>query len=123
MVESKPAAIEEVLAITNADLARCDPEQVATFRKYSVEPYLAPIVRYGEREQVVVVARKGERVIYWEDIEEGFNESAVAPDGQILEHCCNQDELAWALNSWIDGREKPQRFGPARPMKPNCPPD
>jgi hypothetical protein len=119
----KPATIEDVRKIVSDSLARCDLAQVATFRENSVEPFLAPIVRYGEMGQVVVVARKGQRVIFWEDIEEGFNESAISRDGQILEHWCNQDELAWALNFWIDGKEKPRRCGPARPMRRFCPPD
>jgi hypothetical protein len=119
----KPASIEDVQKIVKSDLTRCDEAQIAAFERYSVQPFLAPIVRYGEPGQVVVVARKGERVIYWEDVEEGFNESAVSSAGQILEHYCNQDELAWALNFWIDGRKKPQRFGPAKPMKRYYQPD
>jgi hypothetical protein len=42
---------------------------------------------------VVVVARKGDEIIDWEDFEEGSNLSPVAPDGRVLEHWCNQDEL------------------------------
>jgi hypothetical protein len=42
---------------------------------------------------VVVVARKGDEIIDWENFEEGSNLSPVAPDGRVLEHWCNQDEL------------------------------
>ena len=68
-------------------------------------------------ETVVVVARKGEEVIYWEDGEEGFNVSPIAQDGRILEHWCNQDELGHALNAWIDGRERSTKLGPAVPIR------
>ena len=50
-------------------------------------------MRYGKMETVVVVARNGDRVIYYEDVEDGFNVSPLSSDGQVLEHWCNQDEF------------------------------
>lgn len=93
----RPATIDEVERVVQADLSECSPEQIATFRQYSIRPCSAPIVRNGELESVVVVARKSDRVIYWEDVEEGFNVSPIAPDGRILKHLCNQDDLGFAL--------------------------
>jgi hypothetical protein len=116
MDECRPATIEQVNAIVTRDLTACDAEQLAVFNKYRVEPFSAPIVRYGQTESVVVVARNGEQVIYYEDVEEGFNVSPISPDGRILEHWCNQDELRFALNAWIDGRGLPSRLGPAVPV-------
>jgi hypothetical protein len=101
----KPATIERVKGILKADLERCDSDQIAVFREFSVDPYFAPISRYGELEKVVVVAHKSGQVIYWEDVEEGFNISPVGPDGMILEHSCEQDDLGIALNQWIEGRK------------------
>jgi len=66
---------------------------------------------------VVVVARKGQEVIYWDDVEEGFNVSPISERGQILQHWCNQDELRHALNAWIDGRESAIKLGPAVPIE------
>src|SRR5690349_1101110 len=97
-------SIEEVKRIIEADLAGCDAEQRAVFERYRVEPSAAPIRRYGQMENVIVVARNGAGVIYWEGVEDGFNLSPVGDDGMILEHWCNQDELGLALNAWIDGR-------------------
>jgi hypothetical protein len=65
----------------------------------------------------VVAARQGDEVIYWEDVEEGFNVSPVGEGGRILEHLCNQDELRHALNAWIDGRERSTKLGPAVPIE------
>jgi hypothetical protein len=112
-----PATIEEVKKIVRADLADCDEEQIRAFKRYAVEPYVAPILRYGELENVAVVARKGDEVIYWEDVEEGFNLSPIAPNGRILEHWCNQDELRFAINAWIEGRALQVRLGPATPSE------
>ena len=105
-MEWKPASIEEVKNIVETDLANCDGEQLTIFRRYAVDAHLAPILRCGRMESVVIVARNRNEVIYWEDVEEGFNVAPIAEDGRILEHWCNQDELKHALNAWIDGRKR-----------------
>jgi hypothetical protein len=74
------------------------------FSAFRVEPRLAPIVRYGKLENVVVVAQKENQVIYWEDVEEGFGVSPVSTDGRILRQDCNQNDLSLALNAWIRRR-------------------
>ena len=99
-----PARVEAVDEIVQQDLAACDAEQEAAFHRYSVEPHAAPILRYGRDEEVIVVARKGNEVLYWEDVEEGFNTSPVDDKGTVLEHSCNQDTLGVALNRWIEDR-------------------
>jgi len=106
-MEWRPATVEDVKQIIGDDLKKCDDEQIAVFKRYAVEPYLAPIIRYGNLESVVVVARRGDEVLYWEDVEEGFNRSQVAPDGRILEPGWNDDELSWALNRWMEARPIP----------------
>jgi hypothetical protein len=116
-MEWKPASIEAVKKIVHEDLANCDDEQVTVFRRYEVEPYLAQITRYGETGKVVVIARNGEEVMYWEDFEEGFNVSPIGTDGRILEHWCTQDELRFALNHWIKGRTGPLKLGPAKAIE------
>jgi len=55
----KPATIESVKQIVLDDLASCNDKQIAAFEAYRVEPYLAPIVRYGAVEYVAVVAHNG----------------------------------------------------------------
>jgi hypothetical protein len=100
-MEWRPATIEEVEEIVTADLTKCNPQQTSTFRKYAVEPFRARILRDCEQESVVVVAQNSKEVLYWEDVEEGFNISPAASDGSILEHWCIQDDLATALNRWI----------------------
>jgi hypothetical protein len=103
-MEWRPATIADVKNILETDLPKCDDQQLATYRRYSVEPHFAQIARYGKIEKVVVVAENSGHAIYWEDVEEGFNISPLGPDGVILEHWCSQDELGHALNHWIEGR-------------------
>lgn len=100
----KPATVEDVVQFVKSDLLNCTPEQTAAFETHRVEPYLAPIERCGNLEYVVVVAKNGNQVIYWEDIEEGFGISAIDAGGQVLEQDCNQNSLGLALNSWINSR-------------------
>jgi hypothetical protein len=116
-MEWAPASVDEVNKIMQEDLARCDDQQLAAFRQHSVKPYRAPILRYGTLGSVVVVARRGDEVIYWEDVEDGFNLAPIAEDGRVLEHCCNQDELGLALNAWIEDRSRFGKLGPAGPIE------
>jgi hypothetical protein len=98
----RAATIDEVSKIVDRDLKDCGDEQAATFSRYRVDLHLAPLSRYGRDESVVVVARRRNEVIYWEDVEEGFNRSTVGDDGRILQHLCNQDDLCLALSAWTN---------------------
>ncbi|KLT68744.1 MULTISPECIES: hypothetical protein [unclassified Flavobacterium] len=44
-----------------------------------------------------VVALCGDKIIWYNDIEEGFNISNYNKLGEIKDYCCNQDELSWAV--------------------------
>jgi len=72
-MEWKPATIAEVKKVVQEDLARCSAEQMVAFEKYAVEPYDVPILRHGNTESVVVVARKEDAVndCLGVDVEEG----------------------------------------------------
>ena len=72
-MEWKPASIEDVKRIIDRDLVERDREQATAFQMYRVDPYFAPVTRCGTIEQVVVVARKRNHVIYWEDVEVGIS--------------------------------------------------
>jgi hypothetical protein len=90
--------IEEILAQQVADLSE---DERQAFERFRLEPYQAPITRYGKNEKVFVVARNGDEVMYWEDVEEGFNISPFDRSGQITQHWCNQDSLKFALARWL----------------------
>ena len=81
-------------------MGECSPEQLAAFEAVRVEPYQVPIARNGGIEQVFVVARNGSKVMYYEDVEEGFNIAQLASDGSISRPGCEQDELKWAIQKW-----------------------
>ena len=50
-----------------------------------------------------VVAIFGNTVIYFNDIEEGFNVSSYTTYGQISEYCCEQSEIDWVILSIAKG--------------------
>src|SRR5579871_3178772 len=117
MQEWESASIAHVRKLLSDELLNCDEKQLAVFKQFAVEPHRAPIIRYGNNETVVVIARNGNEVIYYEDVEEGFNVSPISPDGRVLEHWCNQDELKFALNFWIEGRPRPEKCAPAKSIE------
>lgn len=63
-----------------------------------------------------VVAVRDDRVLWYNDIEDGFNVSRFTETGTIpsTEYSCNQDDLAWALRA-LDGQLE-GKFGPPRPL-------
>jgi hypothetical protein len=95
-MEWKPASIESVRRIVQDSLPNCDRQQATVFEAYRVEPRLAPIIRYGKLEKVVVIAQKGNQVIYWEDVEEGFGVSPISADGQFFSRIATR--MTWVLH-------------------------
>jgi hypothetical protein len=97
----KPASRAEVERILSEQLAGCTPEQRAAFERLRVPLREAPIERYGRIDGVFLVARKGNEVMYYEDVEGGFELSPLDAKGRILRKGCNQDPLQAALSRWM----------------------
>jgi len=49
-----------------------------------------------------VVAIMGKCVIWFNDIEDGFNQSKYSEYGKISEYLCEQDELEWAIQNILN---------------------
>lgn len=49
-----------------------------------------------------VVAVFGNSVIWFNDIEDGYNTSTYSTFGTIDKYCCNQDELEWQIQNVIN---------------------
>ena len=67
-----------------------------------------------------VVALIGQTVIWYNDIEDGFNRSYYSDFGVIDEYWCNQDELQWTIGHVLaeleTGRGSGDRLGPPEPV-------
>jgi len=70
-----------------------------------------------------VVGIFGKRVIWYNDIEEGFNISDYKKYGKIDCYYCNQDQLDWAVTKLFDlikfGGDIIGRLGPPQSLKPD----
>ena len=67
-----------------------------------------------------VVAICGKHIIWYNDIEEGFNISTYSIYGEINEYRCNQDELSWTVERLFSlvkfGGELTGNAGPPEPL-------
>lgn len=93
-----PITAQELTALLSKQLEACPSSSRAFFELYRVEPYKVPIHRLGNIEQVYVVAQLPSGVIYYEDVEGGFEFDAIASDGAIPKQGCNQFELKHVLS-------------------------
>ena len=62
----------------------------------------------------------GRMVLWYNDIEEGFNRSRYSTYGEIGAYWCNQDELEWVVQHIMheveDGRPSGPYMGPPEPI-------
>lgn len=98
-----PIPLDELKQIVDKQLATCDRNERALFEAHRVPPFQIPIRRFGRIEDVFAVARFGARVLYYEDVEEGFELSTPDEHGTIPEQGCNQFELPMVLKQLLDG--------------------
>ncbi|MHB9082001.1 MAG: hypothetical protein ACYC3X_31440 [Pirellulaceae bacterium] len=67
-----------------------------------------------------VVAVLGQWVVWYNDIEDGFNRSQYTAHGVIRDYWCNQDKLGWTLQYLLDeirdGYSSGGFFGPPMPV-------
>lgn len=63
----------------------------------------------------------GRQVLWYNDIEDGFNISNWRRYGQIEGYWCDQDELEWAIQKLLSevetGQRTPYKMGPPQPIK------
>jgi hypothetical protein len=88
------SALESIVA---TELAGCPLELQQLFARCRIPLRAVPIVRYGVTEQVFLIAQCGDVFVYYEDVEEGFNLSTLAPDGSIRTPGYEQWTLCQAL--------------------------
>lgn len=74
-------------------------EQLELWRKTSIKPEKWIEEEFGtEGDGFWVVAISGSYLIWYNDIEEGFNISVYSTYGKIEEYLAEQDELQWTVN-------------------------
>lgn len=100
----KPISRDSLDAIIAADLANATPAQRAVFDAAAVSPLKWQLSPWGDAGGGFwVIAVTGDRVLWYNDIEDGFNVSRFTAPGVIpsTEYWCNQDELLVALPTLV----------------------
>lgn len=110
MIEWKPIAEPALLARVSQAEARMTPAQRRLWEAVRIPPEKWRQDPYGNAGAGFwVVALIGSTVIWYNDIEDGFNRSRYAAYGRIEDYWCNQDELevtiAYLMNSLKNGAD------------------
>lgn len=86
----------------NSACDRMTPKQSKIWEVIQIHPQKWKEKTYGELGGGFwVVAIIGKSVVWFNDIEDGFNQSSYNEFGKIAEYWCNQDELEWAVQNII----------------------
>jgi hypothetical protein len=111
----KPVSLTELNEIVERELMECSDEQRAYFKTVAFEPTKWRQSPYGtESGGFWAIAADENRVVWYNDYEEGFNVSAFTTLGTIPddEYWCNQDSLQIALAELMTGINSVGKWGP-----------
>ena len=88
-------------------VARMSPDQLRLWNVIRVEPQKWKQEPYGrEGSGFWVVALVGQTVIWYNDLEDGFNRSRYSSFGVIEDYWCNHDELEVTISYLITAMER-----------------
>lgn len=94
-----PLPIFELTKLIESEVSKMTNEQLSIWNQIAVAPEKWEEDEYGgEGGGFWIVAVDGNEVIWYNDIEEGFNLSTFSIRGRINEYDTQQDELQWTLN-------------------------
>lgn len=94
----RPITAEELDTLVERQLRHCSPAQKKAFERCRVPTRAVPFLRFGALEQVFVVAAMAQGLLYYEDVEEGFEIGTPDADGILRDHGCQQLELSHLLS-------------------------
>jgi hypothetical protein len=118
--EWQPISLAELQGEINEALGRMNATQRKLWDVIRITPEKWQQDPYGkEGGGFWVVALIGTSVVWYNDIEEGFNRSRYSRYGFIDDYWCNQDELEWAIQALlklIETGEDTGRFGPPQTL-------
>ncbi|MFL9844123.1 hypothetical protein [Flavobacterium rhizosphaerae] len=95
----KPVTLDELTKEINVAIPQLTHEQLVFWQQIKITPEKWEEKGYGdEGGGFWVVAVFGKKVIWYNDIEEGFNVSHYTVYGKIDEYGCEQDQLNRTIN-------------------------
>ncbi len=103
MTDWKPITDSEFADLFRNQYAELSEAQRNTLDQFRISFWKATIRRSKEMgdESVFVVAQKDDGVLYFDDVEYGFNISTVDTNGKILELGGSQNTLREAVDEWF----------------------
>ena len=111
-----PISRNDLDALVARDLAECPPDEAAFFSSIAAEPVKWSQSPFGdEGGGFWVIGIWEDNVLWYNDIEEGFNISCFETPGTIpaSEYWCNQDTLHFAFCAFHRGA---RRAAPPEPL-------
>jgi len=98
---------------------RMNAEQMRLWTVIKIDPQKWQQTPYGTKGNGFwAVAVIGESVVWFNDIEDGFNVSSYKKFGVIEEYWCNQDELEWTVQSLLNCIQNGYSLPKCSPPKP-----
>lgn len=113
----RPLDAEDLAAMLLRELADCFEAQRELFARTRIEPARWRLSPWGDGiGDFWAVAVHRDRVVWFNEIEDGFNVSTFTVQGEIPtdQYWCNQDLLKWALPR-LEG-DMGTRLGPPQPI-------
>ena len=106
MIDWEPISRVALEARIAQGLERMTPAQQHLWNAIRIDPEKWQQHPYGDNgEGFWVVAIVGRTVLWYNDIEEGFNRSRYSAYGTIDDYLCNQDELEVAVRYLLNALE------------------
>lgn len=112
-------AREELDELIARDLAACSKDQRAIYTRTAITPEKWSQSPWGvEGGGFWVIAISGDKAVWYNDIEDGFNVSRFVTNGRIPddEYWCNQYEVGLAVLYLVGDLDEGYRRGPPRPI-------
>jgi hypothetical protein len=97
-VDWTPVARERFAEILSSEVSSLEPHVGRLYHQYAVEPFHLPCLRFCESgvEKAFVVAKSGDRLLYFDDVEEDFGVAILDGDG-VMREWGNHGPLVLAL--------------------------
>jgi hypothetical protein len=115
-----PPGEKELSGLIASAVAAMEPPARSLWNLIRVRPEKWELSPWGdEGGGFWVVGIIGRQVVWYNDIEDGFNMSRFEKPGVIAEYWCNQDELHHTINALvqqIQTGETPGKLGPPEPV-------
>jgi hypothetical protein len=87
-----PASLDVVQSILQEELQQLHPKHQLLIERMQMLPKQISVARYPG-ESVWAVAEHEDKVLYWSDVEEGWEREALQAGGALLDRGCGQFKL------------------------------